>query len=301
MLEELLIKCRNDPYGFFTLHSLKNLQIECHPDKWPGQEKLARDAFVEFGALYEESKKSEVVNNYRIVKHINKGDTCDVFKLEKNGQYFIGKKPYVKVGSILKSEFEFCKKMQDLNEYPYNKLLPSPVEFTKDLIVYKWNDDIISGQEVIQKYPNLHSRHVVWMLKRALMTLGYVHNKGYINGAITPDHLLFGKENHGILLAGWIHSGKIGDDIKIVPAKWKSLYPKFASKNKKLCVELDIYMLGKSMSLIGTPNMHKRIKNFCDTMCYENIRMIPKDCWKLHDDLSEIAKSIFGKVKFEKL
>ena len=294
----ILEVCSADPYKFFLVNPIKEVLIRCHPDKWPGEEDRAKHYFQEFSRLHDES--SEIVGLYRVASKLGRGDVSDVYKMEKDNVYYVLKKPYVKAGMLLKKESSF-KETFDKFTHPYDKLVPKFIESFDGNYVYNWLPDLISGSEVIAQYKDLDTRHIVWMTKRALMVLGAVHSAGLVNGAITPDHLLFGKKNHGALLTGWIHSGKIGENIGTVPSKWKHYYPKFAVKDKKLSPELDIYMLGRTMLDIGGRNMHVRFKKFFESLTYEAKTMISNDCFSLHEEVDNVSKMVFGARKFVEL
>ncbi|MEO8924606.1 MAG: lipopolysaccharide kinase InaA family protein [Caldimonas sp.] len=47
------------------------------------------------------------------------------------------------------------------------------------------------------------ARHVVWMWRRVLELLSFVHRGGWSHGDLVPDHLLVHPGDHGILLIGW--------------------------------------------------------------------------------------------------
>lgn len=53
-------------------------------------------------------------------------------------------------------------------------------------------------------YPGgIDARHVVWMWRRTLDVLAYVHAGGWTHGAINTGHLLVHPRDHGILIIGW--------------------------------------------------------------------------------------------------
>lgn len=53
-------------------------------------------------------------------------------------------------------------------------------------------------------YPaGVDARHIVWIWRRTLEVLGFVHRQGWSHGGLRPEHLLVHPRDHGILLCGW--------------------------------------------------------------------------------------------------
>lgn len=58
--------------------------------------------------------------------------------------------------------------------------------------------------DVRRHYPDgIAPSHAVWMWRRILEVLGYIHATGWSHGRLSPDHLLVQPADHGILLIGW--------------------------------------------------------------------------------------------------
>lgn len=294
--------CEADPFLFFgdkKADVLSYAKRSIHPDKFvvdPALVEQAKNIFSRLTYLYETLTDSKVIGPYRVVYEVAKGDLCDVFKVAEGDQYYILKKPRVAKQKVTEKEFNMIKSIADCGKV-YAKLVPEPILFKKEYYLYGWNNGLITGSEVIIDHKDLDSRHVVWMFKRALLIIGYLHTQGLVHGAVTPDHLIFDSINHGLVLTGFIHSGKIDDTIGIVPKKWLHYYPNEAKDSKKLTKLLDIYMLAKSMIDIGGANLHPKLLAFLRT-CTVDVRMRPSDAWVLHDEVSDLAKRLYGKPQF---
>lgn len=52
----------------------------------------------------------------------------------------------------------------------------------------------------------LDPRHVVWMWRRVLEVLGYLHDNGWSHGDLGAEHLLVHPANHGVQVIGWAHA-----------------------------------------------------------------------------------------------
>jgi hypothetical protein len=65
--------------------------------------------------------------------------------------------------------------------------------------------------DVQRHYPHgIDPRHAVWMWRRMLDVLGYVHAAGWTHGRLAPEHLLVHPGDHGILIIGWSRAQRIG-------------------------------------------------------------------------------------------
>ncbi len=78
---------------------------------------------------------------------------------------------------------------------------------------FRWRSGFVhSGLEVQAAHRGgIAPEHAVWMWKRLLELLGFVHAAGHFHGAIAPEHLLVHARDHGVVLCGWSSAGKLGD------------------------------------------------------------------------------------------
>ncbi|MBE9610518.1 serine/threonine protein kinase [Chitinilyticum piscinae] len=59
---------------------------------------------------------------------------------------------------------------------------------------------------VLRNQPaGIRSEHAVWIWRRVLDILGYLHNNGLAHGALSADHWLVQPRDHGVMLIGWRH------------------------------------------------------------------------------------------------
>ncbi len=49
----------------------------------------------------------------------------------------------------------------------------------------------------------LDARHVVWIWRRMLEVLGFIHRQDWCHGDVRPEHALVHPQDHGVLLIGW--------------------------------------------------------------------------------------------------
>jgi serine/threonine protein kinase len=90
-------------------------------------------------------------------------------------------------------------------------------------IVYRYTSGFVhTFEDVRREYPSgIDGRHAVWMWRRILELLTFVHKNGIAHGALTPDHLLVHARDHGVMPIGWsearyfdAHENAFGDIVE---------------------------------------------------------------------------------------
>jgi serine/threonine protein kinase len=56
--------------------------------------------------------------------------------------------------------------------------------------------------------PGLDPRHAVWIWRRILEVLNFIHSHGWSHGNLRPEHALVHPRDHGVLLIGWSSAKK---------------------------------------------------------------------------------------------
>src|SRR5579885_1301123 len=163
-------------------------------------------------------------------------------------------------------------------------------------------------EDVRKAYPGgLDYRDVVWMYKRMLAAIGYLHSKkGVIHGAMLPTHVMVHPENHGAKLVGWSYAidnwrGRI-NRIKALSSPWKHFYaPEVLSKQPPVPAT-DIYMASKcAMYMLGDTKIPNQIKAFLDSCLFSRPERRPDDAWKLHEEFDNLLERLVGKPRYRKL
>ncbi|PIF77463.1 hypothetical protein CLU95_4637 [Variovorax sp. 54] len=77
----------------------------------------------------------------------------------------------------------------------------------------------------------IDARHAVWLWRRMLEVLAFVHGAGWTHRALTPAHALVHPRDHGVLLIGWsqarqdVSGGAIGRDLMASARSVRALLP----------------------------------------------------------------------------
>src|SRR5271170_6439458 len=111
---------------------------------------------------------------------------------------------------------------------------------------------------VMAAYPKgLDYRDVVWMFKRSLAGLWYVHRqKLAVHGAILPEHLLIHPTGHGCKIVDWCYAVQDWPSknarVKAISKARRAFYAPEILKKNPVTPQTDLYMLGKCVvALLG--------------------------------------------------
>lgn len=302
-IEDAIKLAARDPQAFFgnDPHAvLREWMVTTHPDRWLGlNEEIAKGWFTTLSELAEQSKLRESIGSYRVVRKLPDGDLCQISVCEKGGELYLAKKPIVKAVGVLKRESTNLNAVVSRANSVAKHLFPKFIENVDGANVLEYGENLESIAALASRYPRgINGRHIGWISKRVLLALTWTHAAGIVHGAVTPEHILVCKENHGIVLCDWIFSGKVGDAIKFVPRKHKDSYPAFATKSKTLSFRLDVALAGKSIASIMGDDTPSRLRNFVSAMAAGTVG---DDANELHADLSELLDRVFGVPKWVEL
>lgn len=327
----------------FTLikKSYRKLAAQVHPDKVSGKlQAEAVAAFTRLTILFQEAEKRHGLGLYgtssstptekprvspTIIKFggkqytatsvLGSGDICDVFDA---GTVVLKVTRNPKDNDLLVNEASALKILASTNptkDRAYVAQLPSLVNSfqidskgaKRQVNVLTKLDQYYSLQQIIDLHPEgIDYRDAVWMIRRALMILGYVHNRKIVHGAVTPEHFLVHPQDHGGMLIDWCYSSR-GKPVVAIAPKFLDYYP--SEVLGKLIPEpaTDLYMLAKcAVKLLGgdpkrnhipekVPRAFAGLLRACLFLgpAYRN-----RDAFELHDQFGEVMKGLVGKPVF---
>lgn len=267
---------------------------------------------------------------YRIDELMKSGDIADIykgvrtdisthsptaFKIVKNGR---DNDLLENEATVLKALFPIDKEEDGSRRY-----LPRYWESVKisdggthrQMNIFPWLTNFYTLREVRKVFDrNLPIEHGVWMFNRILEGLDYVHAKGYIHGALTPDHVAVfssGKENHpynhGAKLIDWTCAQKIGGVVKAISPAWEECYPPEILQKKATTKATDIYMAAKcAMYVLGgdtrndlmPSHIPSYLTRFLKGCVLKNPLHRPTDAWDLHEEFTAYMRENYGPKKY---
>lgn len=201
----------------------------------------------------------------------------------------------------------------------FSRMIPQPVAYGRAIggayagsktMILRWESGFHHNfEEVCRHYPEgIPARASIWVWRRILEMLAFLHDSGYVHGAVVPSHLLVQQNDHGVRLIGYGRSGRINDKVD---SDVDVIHPYFPAPNQKWMVlspQLDIAMSAKSIIKIlgGDPNTLILPTTVPARLAEAIIRYSQPDpkyptnisAWTIHQELGRIADTVYGSPVF---
>ena len=137
-------------------------------------------------------------------------------------------------------------------------------------------------------------RAAVWMWKRLLELLGWVHRTGRVHGAVLPDHILLHPRDHGATLIGWSASVRDGEPLPAIRSVDQALYPKSLLAGEPAWPADDIRMSANTFAEVMGDDLPGPLRALLD-----RARSRPEDdAWALKEQVGAAAKEAFGPARY---
>ena len=169
----------------------------------------------------------------------------------------------------------------------------------------------LDGLNLVQlreRFPlGIEPRHVIWIFRRTLSVLGYVHSQGVLHGNITPEHILVRPKDHNVWLLDWtrsINPRVSGQQFRLIhpiygPPEAKRKQPALPASDLYALALCMIYALGGEPGdrnpPTGTPEPLARL---IQALLRESPLQRPRDAWALYNQLEGIRDTLFGPHRF---
>ncbi len=171
--------------------------------------------------------------------------------------------------------------------------------------IFRWSSGFDhTFEEVIRVYPHgVSPRASIWVWRRILEVLSFIHNSGMVHGAVLPSHLLVQENEHGVKLVGYSTADRPGEKLRTISPRYASLYPK---SNKSLSTQLDLAMSARCVIAIlgGNPNtgnlpqsVPPRLARLVQQIA-DPAASTKANAWSLREELGVIAQEEFGAPQF---
>lgn len=200
----------------------------------------------------------------------------------------------------------------------FSTLLPQPVTHGRligphtaevPVNVYRWRSGFVHTlADVRRQYPDgIDPRAAVWIYKRLLEVLGWVHRAGYVHGAILPQHSLVHARDHGVVLIGWSSATRDGTPLPSVSVSSRAFYtdsawsglPVTPATDITQCTRAVLFALGADSSLSKIPaSVPKPFATLLSQRLDPDVNARDPDAWALMKQVTSTAKDSFGPARY---
>jgi hypothetical protein len=201
----------------------------------------------------------------------------------------------------------------------FRGLLPQPVAkgtvdtgdgIARLALVYRWRSGFQhTARDIARVYPRgIDARAAVWIWRRVLELLSWVHETGHVHGAVLPEHMLVHPRDHGVVLCGWSCATALGAHERL-PA-WneaaRALYPSDVLAGAPPSPGTDIAMSARCIATLlgGDPrarDLPGKVPSKLAGLVRSEVDPRPgASGWALRERVGETAKELFGPPRYEK-
>lgn len=165
-------------------------------------------------------------------------------------------------------------------------------------------------EEVRAAFPGgIDPRHAVWMGRRILEVLGFVHAAGLVHGALFPWHLLVHPRDHGVVFCGTSrlsHVGQATDDspwdaseAPYVPDAQRGGAQPTQASDVAMAARSLVYVMGGEPASASLPvSVPEPLRGVVVRAASGGDRGGPGLAWNLVNELGEAARSVYGPPSF---
>lgn len=263
---------------------------------------------------------------YVVEGRLGSGDACEVYR----GRWVmrLGEAVVIKVlraledADLLRREWDVLARLHRSTAQGASHFvtrLPQPV--TRGLItsggleravsIFRWRSGFQHTlEEVLTVHPDgVDGRVVVWLLKRLLELLGFVHQAGFVHGAVLPPHVLVHPRDHGAILIGWTTAATWArgraERLPAVSAAWEAFYPEALWRERWPSPASDLAMAARCALAAagGTPDGARTgsLQGVLGEVVRAAARGEHPDAWALREQVDRASAEVHGPPSYNPL
>lgn len=155
---------------------------------------------------------------------------------------------------------------------------------------------------------------IVWLWKRVLELLGWVHQSGWVHGAVLPQHLLVHARDHGVTLVGWSaatsNARAAREPLPLTSEPRRAFYPEAQWQGRPATPASDLtmtarcvlYALGGDVEARRVPaSVPAAISALLEAYLDDGGAGRTDDAWALKERVSEAGRAAYGPPRFNRL
>jgi hypothetical protein len=161
-------------------------------------------------------------------------------------------------------------------------------------------------EQLHQHFPGgVDPRHAIWIWRRALELLDWIHRSGVVHGAILPAHLLIDAREHSVALVGFSCAGSAGSPLRAMDESQAAIYGPNDASPATLSPAADLAMLARCIRYaLGSPADPRSAavpEPLARLLAERAAAPNSPGALELSGRVSQVARECFGAPRFVKL
>ena len=264
---------------------------------------------------------------YRVIGRIARGESTDVF-LAKEARR-AGSMALIKILRV-ESDADLLARERAALDALLRSAAPSTAYFSllaPQILgsgILSWRGDAIGECTVVRAssgfvdtiadiraaYPDgVDPRHAVWIYKRMLEMLAWVHEAGWVHGAILPQHIVVHVRGHGARIVGFSCANRISEKLVAFNESQKEFYPDAILNGSRLTPAIDLvmaarviaFLLGGNASYDFSASVPAPIADLVRSNALADVSAFRASTREVLDHVSRAAHEAFGPPRFVEL
>lgn len=184
----------------------------------------------------------------------------------------------------------------------FSRLMPSPVAFgearmgirgtegTRQVMVLGHASGFVhTFHDVRAAYSSgIPSGASIWLWKRVLESLAWLHGAGFVHCAVLPEHLLVHARDHGVRLIGFSCATRVGEKVKTAV---RGLTPGVVAEPS-----IDLSMSARAVKEILESSVPEPLAKLLERATHDAASFA--DGWALIAEVDRVARECFGPPKY---
>ena len=179
-------------------------------------------------------------------------------------------------------------------------------------MVLRWPSGFVHTLEDARRvYPDgVDPQVAIWLWRRMLETLTFVHQSGFVHGALLPQHVLLQRNEHGALLVGYSCADAPEARLRALCTRYQEFYPEELVRSERLSAAADLRMSARCIAwVLGGDAARGEVPAGVPRPLAGLIRRIASEApessleaaWTLRGRVGEVGRAAFGSPSFHPL
>lgn len=173
----------------------------------------------------------------------------------------------------------------------------------RKVAIHRWRSGFVhTFEHVAQAHPGgIDPAASVWIWKRTLEVLGWMHRSGWVHGAVLPPHILVHARDHGVALVGLSRAVPPGRPLPAFSSALRAYYPDTVWDGAPATEALDVAMSARAvLSVLGRdmlrapPGVPAPLAGLLERAAQGQ----ESDAWHVRDRIDAVARDVYGPPKF---